>query len=428
LPDGPLHIGYVTTGYPYVSHTFIQNEVLALRGLGVEVDTFTLRRAPLSECRTHADLEARQTTYALRPPRVRDYRDAHIGALHTRPLRYLRTLLAALGRSAGAPDRLIHQLAYFAQAVVLWDRCRRAGIRHLHAHFANVSSDVAMLAATLGAGELSWSFTMHGPTEFYDIRHYRLAEKTESARFVICISDFARSQLMGIAPYEQWPKLHVVHCGVDLERFLPVERPLQREPVSVTSVGRLVPEKGQSLLIEAVGRLRRAGHTVRLTLVGDGPQREALEAHARNVGVGAAVSFLGAVSHPRVEEVLRETDVFCLPSFAEGVPIVLMEAMAMQLAVISTRVMGIPELIEDGVSGRLIRPGSIEDLTEALSELAADPDLRRRFGRAARARVAAEFDLHANTHILRQLYARLLPDAANSRYSSSAGVSARSQR
>jgi len=405
----------VTTGYPYVSHTFIQNEVLALRELGAEVETFALRRAPLSECRTQADHAARETTYALRPPRWRDYLGAHFGALRTRPHRYFRALTAALGGTEGAPSRLLHRLAYFAQAVVLWDRCRLAGIRHLHAHFANVSSDVALLASMVGGDALGWSFTMHGPTEFYNVRHYALANKVRRARFVVCVSNFARSQLMAITSPGHWDKLYVVHCGVDLKRFTPIERPRSRESNSVTCVGRLVPEKGQALLIEAVARMKDAGHDVSLMLVGDGPDRAALESEATRRGLRGEVSFLGALSPPQVAQTLRETDVFCLPSFAEGVPIVLMEAMAMQLPVITSRVMGIPELVEDGVSGRLIRPGSSEDLVEALAELLSDPELRRRLGQAARARVAAEFELRANVRRLWSIYTELLPDTANPR-------------
>lgn len=403
-----VRLGYITTGYPYVSHTFIQNEVVALRELGLEIDTFAVRRAPVSECRTPADRHALQTTYALRPPRLSHYLGAHVRALRTRPGRYLRALLRAVRMGGGAPERVIHHLAYFVQGVVLWHRCSQSGIRHLHAHFANVSSDVALLAAMIGGEQMSWSFTMHGPTEFYDVGRYHLAEKVRGARFVICVSDFARSQLMGLVPAGQWPKLRVVHCGVDIERFTPAARPRTPERLVVTCVGRLVPEKGQSLLIESIAALREAGNPVQLMLVGDGPGRGSLEVLARQAGIGAAVQFLGAVAHTQVEEVLRRTDIFCLPSFAEGVPVVLMEAMALELPVISSRVMGIPELVEDGVSGRLVRPGSSDDLAHAIAELSGDPAMRLRLGIAARARVAAEFELRANARMLARLYAEQL--------------------
>ncbi len=403
-----MHIAYVTTGYPWVSHTFIQNEVLGLRALGVEVDTFTIARSSLSECRTDADREAYRTTYALRPPRAWHYARAHLAGMLTRPSRYLAALKRAVQMAGLAPRDLVRHLAYFVQGVVLWDRCRAAGVSHVHAHFANVSSDVALLAAMLGGDSFTWSFTMHGPTEFYDLRHHRLAEKATDAAFVICISDFARSQLMGIVDPAEWATLRVVHCGVDVSRFVPTGHERRGGPVTIACIGRLVPEKGQSLLIEAVGALRDAGTEVRLVLVGDGPQRDGLERLVDASGLRDRVEFRGAVAHTEIERILHAADIFCLPSFAEGVPIVLMEAMAMELPVIACQVMGIPELIQDDVTGRLVRPGSRDALVDALSALAADPDRRAALGRAARQRVAAEFELATNVGQLRGVYAEYL--------------------
>ena len=403
-----MHIAYVTTGYPWVSHTFIQNEVLGLRALGVDVDTFTIARSPLSECRTDADRDAYQTTYALRPPKLWHYLSAHLRGILTRPSRYLASLKRALRLAGLAPNDLVRHGAYFIQGVVLWDRCRQAGVSHIHAHFANVSSDVALLAAMLGGEGFTWSYTMHGPTEFYDLRHHRLAEKATDAAFVICISDFARSQLMGIVDPAEWGKLRVVHCGVDVSRFAPTAHERQDGPITIACVGRLVPEKGQSLLIEAAGALRDAGVDVRLVLVGDGPQRERLERLVDASGVRDRVEFRGAVAHTEVERILHGADIFCLPSFAEGVPIVLMEAMAMELPVVACQVMGIPELVEDDVTGRLVRPGSLDALVNALSVLAADSDRRASLGRAARERVAAGFELRSNVVQLRDVYSEYL--------------------
>jgi len=419
LPDRRVRLAYIATGYPYVSHTFIQNEVAALRELGLEIETFAIRRAPDSECRTEADMDARATTYALRPPRPWHYLRAHFAALLGRPGPYRRALLRALRFGSGSTRDLAHHLGYFVQGVVLWDRCRAARVTHVHAHFANVGSDVAAVAAMLGAEALSWSFTMHGPTEFSDTRHYHLAEKARDARFVICISQFARSQLMALVGPEHWEKLRVVHCGVDMERFTPAtiasDRVRHRDEghaVQVACVGRLVPEKGQRLLIEAVAAIRCAGADVRVAFAGDGPERGSLEQLAARLGVGEQVDFPGAVAHTAVDELLRHTDIFCLPSFAEGVPIVLMEAMAMELPVVATRVHGIPELIEDGVSGRLVAPGSLPELTDVLSQLVEDPVQRTRLGQAGRRRVASEFDLRANTRHLRDVYEELSGGAA----------------
>jgi colanic acid/amylovoran biosynthesis glycosyltransferase len=411
-PSKRLRLAYVTTGYPYVSHTFILNEVLALREQGVEINTFAIRREPESECRTAEDREAWETTYALRPPRLAHYVGAHLRGLLTRPRAYLAALGRSLEMSAGAPASLVRHLAYFVQAVVLWDRCRVAGVRHIHAHFANVASDVALLASILGGHELSWSFTMHGPTEFYDVSRNRLAEKTRSAEFVVAISDFARSQLMGLVSPSFWPKLHVVHCGVDIRRFSrPPDCP-ERSEAQIVCVGRLVPAKAQTLLVETIAALRAAGAEAHLTLVGDGPDRQSLERLANDLQLTDHVTFLGSVAHSEVQALLSEADIFCLPSFAEGVPIVLMEAMAMELPVVSSKVMGIPELIEDQISGVLIRPGALEDLVRALSELVGSPERRRELGRAARLRVEREYELHANARALHDIFRGYLDGSA----------------
>jgi glycosyltransferase involved in cell wall biosynthesis len=399
-----LNLAYVTTGYPYVSHTFIQNEVLALRRLGVTIDTFAVRREPVEECRTPADREAWETTYALRPPRGADYVRAHGAALVASPRRYLAVLGATLRRGRSSPAALARHLSYFVQGVVLWHQCRLREVQHLHAHFANVASDLAMVASSLGDGELSWSFTMHGPTEFYDVRHFQLGEKARAAQFVVCISEFARSQLMGLVAPEHWDKLEVVHCGVNTARFVPSPRAPVPEYLRVTCVGRLVPEKAQRLLIEAAAEVCARGIDVRLSLAGDGPERQPLERLARDLGVGSRVEFLGAVAHTEIDRLLEQTDVFCLPSFAEGVPIVLMEAMAMGIPVVASNVMGIPELIEDGVSGRLVSPGSREGLVDVLTGLARDPAQRQALGSEARDRVRSEFDLETNARRLETTY------------------------
>ncbi|MFZ1997083.1 MAG: glycosyltransferase family 4 protein [Solirubrobacteraceae bacterium] len=388
---------------------------MALRALGLAIDTYAIRREPISECRTRADREAWETTYALRPAQLADHLRAHLTGILTRPRHYGDALRRAIAMGAGSSRGLARHGAYFLEAVVLWDRCRRRDVRHVHAHFANVASDVALLAARLGGPGFSWSFTMHGPTEFYDVHGHGLPDKVAEARFVVCISDFARSQLMAMAPPRSWDKLHVVHCGVDTDRFSPAAPAAPAAPdgtVRITCVGRLVPEKGQALLLQALARLRAEGHTVSLTVVGDGPERVYLEQTAAELGLGEEVVFRGSVGPDEVHAVLRATDIFCLPSFAEGVPIVLMEAMAMELPVVASQVMGIPELIQDRITGRLIPPGAVDELSAALSELVTDIDLRATLGRAARGRVREEFELSASARQLRSLYERYLwPDA-----------------
>lgn len=386
-----MHIAYLCSRYPAVSHSFIQREITALRALGVRISTISIRRAEPHEVLSRLDREEAERTYSVLPARPLHLLRAHLRALLRSPSAYVGTLRRALSLSPAGARGLLWQVFYFGEAVLVWDRCRAAGATHLHAHFANVGSDVALLAAHLGGW--SWSFTMHGSTELYDVPRHRLREKVEDARFVACVSDFTRSQLMLFADPEQWDKLRLVRCAVDTEAFAPPERPERDGPLRVLTVSRLVPGKGNLLLVEAAAR---AG--AELTIVGDGPDRPRLEARARELGV--PLRLTGSVSQDEIRDHYAAADAFCLPSFAEGVPVVLMEAMAMGLPVVATRIAGIPELVEDGRSGLLVTPGRVDELARALEWLAADPQPRFELGQAGREAVVRHYDLERNAREL----------------------------
>ncbi|HKP89685.1 MAG TPA: glycosyltransferase [Thermoleophilaceae bacterium] len=392
-----MKLAYVVSRYPFVSHVFILREVLALRRAGVEVETFTIRRSGAEHVLSADDREAAATTHAIVPPRPLDLLAAHMTALATGPGRYASTLALALRLRGRGARALLWQVFYFGEAALMWRACRRMGIRHVHAHHANVASDVALLAARLGGAGWSWSFTMHGSTEFFDVREHRLQQKVELASFVVCVSHHGRSQLMRLVDTSHWDKLRVVRCGVDVTAFAPGERDEREAPLEVLTVGRVDPVKGQPLLIEAVAELRRRGVDARLTFVGDGPGLAELTALADRLGVADRVEFPGAVGQDEIRAYYRRAGAFALPSFAEGLPVVLIEAMACGLPVVASRITGIPELVEDGVSGLLITPARGDELADALGALAADPALRAEMGRAGRAKVVAEFDIERTT-------------------------------
>jgi colanic acid/amylovoran biosynthesis glycosyltransferase len=406
-----VKIAYLCSEYPAVSHTFILREVEAMRRRGAEIATFSVRRTSPANLLCEADREAFESTFAILPPRWPRLLAAHLRLALRRPDVYFSVLIGALRLAPAGPRGLLWQLFYFVEAVVLWDECRRRGIRHVHVHFANVSADVALLATRIGSAReprrpWSWSFTMHGPTEFFDVRHYRLGEKLRQASFVVCISDFARSQLMALSDPGAWPKLPVVHVGIPIEQFTPRngDRPASG-PLEILCIGRLVPEKGQAVLIEALARLAERGVPATVTFAGDGPQRAALERLAADLGVASAVSFRGAVAQEDLRTLYETASVFCLPSFSEGVPVVLMEAMAMRLPVLSTRITGIPELIEDGHDGLLVPPGRPDSLADALELLSRDPALRQALGTRGRDKVLAEFDAEASATTLHSIFA-----------------------
>ena len=402
-----VKVAYLVAAYPAVSHTFIAREVVALRDRGIDVATFSIRRAPGDQLLTDEDVQAARETFTLLPlDRVR-FLIAHGAALLRRPTRYLRSLRLALSMSAGGARATLWQLFYFAESILVWHECRRRGIRHIHAHFANVACAVALLAADFGGPDgFAWSFTMHGPTEFDDVTRFALREKVEQASFVACISDYCRSQLQKLVSPDQWEKLAVVHCGLPGEQVAVPARatPLAGGQFRVLCVGRLVPEKGQAILLQATSALRRQGLDMIVTLVGDGPARASLQAQAQRLGITDRVNFLGALGRDAVAKLYADTDAFCLPSFSEGVPVVLMEAMAAGLPVVTTRIAGVAELVEDEVSGAVVAPGRPEPIVDALSRLAADPDLRSRWGAAGRLRVMHDFDVADSAQLLERLF------------------------
>ncbi|MGH9664225.1 MAG: glycosyltransferase family 4 protein, partial [Bryobacteraceae bacterium] len=252
------------------------------------------------------------------------------------------------------------------------------------------------------------SLTIHGSDEFNDVAGFAMSQKVRDSLFVCAISDFARSQILRTCPSSEWRKIHVVRLGVDPNIYLP--RPFREDPspVELITVGRLAPVKGHAVLLEALALLRQSGRSVRLHLVGDGPERASLERAASARGLSESTVFDGSLTQDKVLELYRAADVFVLASFAEGIPVVLMEAMAMEISCAATWVNGVPELIRDGVTGLLVPPASAGALAEAIARLLDDAGLRLRLGAAARLQVLENYDLARNTAALRALFARYL--------------------
>lgn len=412
--NGP--VGYLASHYPAVSHTFVMREVTALRRLGVEIETMSIHRAGPEELLTHADREAESTTFSVLPTSARRMLRIHARALARRPSRYVGTLLRAIRLSPPGVRGHLWQLFYFVETMAIVERCLARGVRHLHAQFADGATDVALLVTHYLGPDASWSLAVHGPVEFRDLARNRLQAKVRDARFVQAISYFGRSQILSLLDEADWGKVHVVRCGVDPTVYSP-DGPDSPEPPGgrfrILCVGRLVPWKGQSLLVEATARLVELGIDAHLTLIGDGPKRAELETLADRCRIPDRVTLLGAVGQDEIRAHYERADAVCLPSFAEGVPVVLMEAMALQRPVVSTRIMGIPELVEDGVEGLLVPPGDLGSLVRALERLAEDRELGERIGRAGRAKVLAEFDVRDSAKQLRALFDEL-PSAAGS--------------
>ena len=402
----PPRIAYLTGEYPAVSHTFILREVLALRARGVEVQTVSVRRTGPEHHRGPDERAAAASTFhileAAKNPATLGR--AILWSL-ARPRAFGQALRLALKTRPAGIKATIWQLFYMIEAMVLAHHLTRQGVTHLHNHFAMASSTVAMLTSELAA--IPYSFTLHGPADFWDTGRWHLGDKIARARFVACISHYCRSQAMLFSDPAHWPKLHIVHCGVDPGRYAAASDRIgdDREPGrDVLFIGRLAAAKGVPVLLEAFARAHKVHPDARLTLIGDGPARPALEARTRDLGLGDAVRFAGYLGQDEVAAELARADLFALPSFAEGVPVVLMEAMAAGLPVLTTAITGIPELVEDGISGRLVVPGDIDAFADAMQALLADPATGRAMGQAGQARVAQQFDIGQEAGKLADLF------------------------
>ena len=412
---GESRIAYLAGRYPAVSHTFILREARALRELGVDVQPFSIWRSRPEELLSAADrAEAARTTSFLPLEPVTALR-AQLAAVAASPGGYLRTVVRALRLARPGVRGALVGLTWVLEALMLWRECLERGLGHVHVHLNGTAPAVALLATEFanrldgGHPAHTWSMTVHGPSEFYDVEGEALAEKVHSADFVACVSDFARSQLMAFVDEREWDGLHVVHCGVEPALYARerTARDTPNGPLHVLTVGRLTQVKGQAVLIDAVGRLAARGTDVRLTVVGDGPKRGELE----RIAAGAApadgrVRFTGAVSQDEIAAYYESADVFALSSFAEGIPVVLMEAMAYGLPVVATRVMGVGELVEDGRSGLLVNPGRPDLMADAIARLAGDAELRGAIGAAGRATVEQEFDVRRSAQRLAGLFER----------------------
>jgi len=401
-------IAYLTGEYPRATDTFIQREVAALRALGHSVETCSIRRTdPEHHVGPEQSAEAANTFHVLEAARSpRALLGAHLSMLRQSPRRYAGALALAWRTRSPGVKAALYQMFYFAEAAVLARHMQTRGVVHLHNHIATASCTVAMLASRLSG--IPFSFTLHGPDIFFDPQRWRLDTKIAEAQFVACISNFCRAQAMNFSVPAHWSKLHIVHCGVLPERYAPKDRPRGK---SVLFVGRLAGVKGVPVLLDALARLQTRHSEMKVTLIGDGPERAALEQAAHERALTIPVTFAGYKNQSEVADALAETDLFVLPSFAEGVPVVLMEAMAAGVPVVTTHIAGIPELVQDGVHGLLTHPGDATSLAGAMDALLDDPDRAHVMGQAGRDTVRADFNVALEARWLAKLFARYHSDA-----------------
>ncbi len=394
-----IRIAYLVSRYPATNHTFILREIVALRELGLDIQVIAIRGSERpDEALTDIEQTERDRTFVVLPFGAH-FLSAHIATAFRNPVGYVKGLLLALRLGGYNLRSSFFHIIYFAEAVVAGRAARQAGFRHLHSHF---SSTVGLIASRIFG--LQFSITLHGPDEFRDTVGFGMWEKVANSAFISTISQYARSQIMLASDPADWPKIEICRLGVDPAVFTPgPERP-QPAVFRVICVGRLAPVKAQRILIQACARLVSAGRQLQLHLVGSGPDSAALPQFAESCGMTENVVFEGPRNQDEVIALYRDADVFALASFGEGVPVVLMEAMAMELACVATWVNGIPELIRNREEGLLVAPSDVEGLSRAIERLLENRDLRLHLGRAGRRRVLEDYDLQKNTAALAEAF------------------------
>ena len=395
-----MRIGYFTQQYPRATDTFIQQEVAGLRRRGFDVHTFSVRRPGSAHDVGPEVLAEKRATHYLLPTALTALIQANLSALTRSPQRYLAVLTLAVKTRQPGLRGLALQLAYFQEAVLLSLQLQRQGVTHLHNHLGDTSGTVTLLAGRLSG--ITYSMTIHGPHIFFDPTHWALREKLRHSRFMVCISHYCQSQLMLVSDQADWHRLKVIRCGVDVERFPYSD--VRAEVKKLLYTGRLAVEKGVPVLFASLRALLSRGYELELTLVGDGSDREELQELARQLGICHRVVFVGYAGHDRVRDYLQQSDVFILPSFAEGVPVSLMEAMACGVPVLSTYVGGIPELIESEKTGLLVPPADSTALCQAIVRYCDDIGLRQRVSRSARQAVVSGFNLDTEVGKLAELF------------------------
>lgn len=395
-----LRLAYLCGEYPRATDTFIQREVASLRKAGLEVEVVSVRRPGLIEQGTEEQEEERSNAHYLLPCPLKRLLSDHFKLIASSPLGYIRGLWLAMTVRSPGLRALLYQMFYFAEAGLVGSWMRSRGISHVHNHAPNQSGYVAMLAAALG--NMTYSMTLHGFGIFSEPTRWRLTEKIERALFTICVSQHAKSQAMLWSDRCFWDRLHVVRCGIDAGS-VPV-RTHQGRGRNILFVGRFDHVKGLPVLLEAFAGLARRDPRLHLHLVGDGPQRADLEVIVREQGLQKQVTFHGYRSQAQLQRHFAEADVFAMASFAEGVPVVLMEAMACGVPVVAPRITGIPELVQDGISGFLTVPGDADSLAASIETLLDDPEKRNRFAQEARQVVEQHFNLETETRRLADIF------------------------
>jgi glycosyltransferase involved in cell wall biosynthesis len=395
-----MRIAYFTNQYPAVSHTFIRREIRALEAHGVTVIRYALRSSPQGLVDVEDKVEQTKTRYILAAD-VGEFARCCFAVL-ARPVAAFRAIRLALQVGWHSDRGLLKHFAYLLEAIVLAEWCRRDAVEHIHAHFGTNPATVVMLAWQLSG--IPYSFTAHGPDEYERATLLALDVKLRHAAFVACVSYYGRSQLMRWSEPDQWSKIALIHCGLDASFF---EESLTKIPETgrLVCVARLEQQKAHLVLIAAAHRLREAGIGFEIVIIGDGSMRPPIEEAIRKAGLERQITITGWLSGERVKAEISAARALILPSFAENLPVVIMEAMASGRPVISTYIAGIPELVIPGETGWLVPASDDVALAGAMREVLVESGEKLAdMGLRGRARVIESHDARKEAATLKKLF------------------------
>lgn len=404
-----IRIGYVNQIFPVLTETFVYREIFGLEREGLHVSTFAMWRPDRNKLSAESKHLVDSTSYVF-PIKWPRFLINHLSFLIKHPKKYLGTLFFVLSRKGESAKNRLRTFYHFCEAVYLTSDVKRTGIQHMHAHFCINAATVAFVLSRLM--DISFSFTAHNNL-FYD--QLILKEKVRAARFVIVVSEFNRRFIGNLLPGEDYnDKIHTVHYGLSVEDFSPPASKTANDVPVILLVSQLAERKGTRYLIKACQILVERGLTFRCVIAGDGPERLLIEQLVEENGLKDRVELVGAVFQEHLKEYLERADLFVLPCVTasngdmDGIPNVLMEAMAMELPVISTYVSGIPELIINEECGLLVREKDPVALADALQRLLEDQELRLRLGKNGRQQVGREFNIHKNAASLAAIFRRYI--------------------
>lgn len=394
-----MKIAYLVSEFPGISHTFILREIEELKKNNVEVITISINSPKNLEIMDGKEKLYYNTTLYLKEELKKNVFKYFFKIFTPQGINIFFSTIK-LNYFKG-PKSLLKTVGYFLEELVLLTHLKKLKVSHVHIHFANPAA--SLILPINKHTDINYSLSVHGPEIFYNTDKNLLEEKFRDAVFIRGIGFFCRSQIMRFLDTKQWEKIHMVPCGVDPEIYSRSEVP-RNEIVNIVSVGRLIPSKGQIIILKALNRLAKKGLNFKLNIIGGGIDDSLLKSYSKENELESYIFFLGVRSREETKELLKNMDIFTLPSFAEGIPVSLMEAMSMEIPVISTVINGIPELIQDGKNGFLVMPSDVEGLSEIFEKLILDDVLRKKIGQEGRKIIKNKYNIYKSANKMVELF------------------------